>query len=40
MSFGTMTGTGSAAIAAQGRAPGFTGLTEIWSAPSTFQKTT
>ena len=38
--FGTMTGTGSAAIAAQGRNPGYTGLTEIWSAPSTFQKTT
>jgi hypothetical protein len=38
-SFGTQTGTASAAIAAQGRNPGFTGLTEIWSAPSTFQKT-
>ena len=39
-SFSTATGTGAAAIAAQGRNPGFTGLTEIWSAPSTFQKTT
>jgi len=39
-SFSTATGTGSAAIAAQGRNPGFTGLTEIWSAPSIFQKTT
>ena len=38
-SFSTATGTGAAAIAAQGRNPGFTGLTEIWSAPSTFQKT-
>ena len=39
-SFSTATGTGAAAIAAQGRNPGFTGLTEIWSAPSIFQKTT
>ena len=31
-SFSTATGTGSAAIAGQGRNPGFTGLTEIWKA--------
>jgi len=37
-SFSTATGTGAAAIAGQGRNPGFTGLTETWSAPSTFQK--
>ena len=37
--FSTATGTGASAIAGQGRNPGFTGLTEIWSAPSTFQKT-
>ena len=38
MSLGT--GSGSSAIVTAGRNPGYNGLTEIWSAPSTFQTIT